>query len=174
MPAMKCAIFHEPKHMTVEEKDLRAIEPDEVLIRVRACGICGTDIHLYLGETTYASPPVILGHEFAGEVVEVGSEVTSIKVGDRATAEPNFECGVCPLCRDGKQRVCPNNLPYGINKDGGFAEYFIGREDKVYRVPDDVAFEDAAFAEPISNVVHGIDLADMAPGTSVAVVGGGP
>ncbi|MGD8240768.1 MAG: zinc-binding dehydrogenase, partial [Armatimonadota bacterium] len=112
--------------------------------------------------------------EFAGEVVEVGSEVTSIKVGHRATAEPNFECGVCPLCRDGKQRVCPNNLPYGINKDGGFAEFFIGREDKVYRVPDDVGFEDAAFTEPISNVVHGIDLADVAPGTSVAVVGGGP
>jgi len=174
MRTMKCAIFHEPRKMTVEQKELRPIGPDEVLIRVEACGICGTDIHLYLGETTYASPPVILGHEFAGEVVEVGDDVTSVQVGDKATAEPNFECGQCRLCRAGKQRICPNNLPYGINKDGGFAEYFIGREDRVYRVPEHVPFEEAAFAEPVSNVVHGMDLAGMTPGTSVAVVGGGP
>jgi len=174
MRTMKCAVFHEPKSMTVEEKDLRPIAPDEAVIRVEACGICGTDIHLYLGETTYASPPVILGHEFSGEVVEVGEEVTTVKVGDKATVEPNFECGVCDLCRAGKHRICPNNLPYGINKDGGFAQFFIGRNDRLYKVPDHVAYEDAAFTEPISNVVHGIDLAGIAPGTSVAVVGGGP
>jgi threonine dehydrogenase-like Zn-dependent dehydrogenase len=174
MRTMKCAVFHEPKKMTVQQKELRDIGPDEVAIRVHACGICGTDIHLYLGETTYASPPVILGHEFAGEVVEVGDDVSTIKVGDRATAEPNFECGLCALCRADKQRICPNNLPYGINKDGGFAEYFIGREGNIHRVPDHVPFEEAAFAEPVSNVVHGLDLAGITPGTSVAVVGGGP
>lgn len=171
---MKCAVFHEPNKMIIQEKELRPLRPDEVLMRVHACGICGTDIHLYLGETTYASPPVILGHEFAGEVVEVGAEVTSVAIGDKITVEPNFECGLCSLCRDGQQRLCPNNLPYGINKDGGFAEYFIGREDKIYTLPDNVAFEDAAFTEPVSNVVHGIDLARIRPGTSVAVVGGGP
>jgi len=174
MKNTRAAIFHAPKDIRIEQKELRALEPDEVLVRVAVCGICGTDIHLYLGETTYASPPVILGHEFSGEVVEIGDAVTTIELGDKVTAEPNDECGLCALCRDGKQRICESNLPYGINKDGGFAEYFIGREDKVFRVPDHVDFEEAAFAEPISNVVHGIDLSGIVPGTSVAVVGGGP
>ncbi len=171
---MKAAMFKGIEDIEIVERDIPRIGSDELLIRVRACGICGSDIHTYLGETTYARIPVILGHEFSGEVVEIGEGVENFKIGDRITIEPNVECGECHFCRKGKIRLCPNNDPYGVRRDGGFAEYCAVRADRAYHIPDDLSYEEAAFSEPISAIVHGIELADIAPADSVAVIGGGP
>ncbi len=171
---MRCAVFHGPGDLRLERRDLRALSPDECLIKVKVCGICGTDIHAYRGETTYVTPRVILGHEFSGCIERTGERVTKVRAGDRVTVEPNVECGVCSHCRAGNIRLCTENKPYGINLDGAFAEYVIARQDRIFKIPDELSFEEAAFVEPVSNVVNGVDLAEIHPGDSVVIIGGGP
>jgi len=171
---MKCAVFHGVKDIRIEQRTLRALAPDECLIRVEACGICGTDIHAYLGETTYVTRPIVLGHEFSGRIESIGTEISRFQSGDRVTVEPNVECGMCRYCREGNVRLCQDNRPYGINRDGAFAEYMIARQDRIFAIPDGLSYEEAAFVEPVSNVVNGVDLAEIRPGQAVVVFGGGP
>jgi threonine dehydrogenase-like Zn-dependent dehydrogenase len=171
---MKCAVFYDKEDLRIERKAIREPAPDECVIRVKSCGVCGTDIHAYLGHTSYMTRPLILGHEFSGEIVQVGKQVAGFNIGDRVTVEPNLECGKCTHCRDGKIRLCPNNRPYGTTLDGAFAEYMIAREDRIYLIPDSLSYDEAAFAEPVSNVVHGVDIAEIRPGQTVVVLGGGP
>jgi 2-desacetyl-2-hydroxyethyl bacteriochlorophyllide A dehydrogenase len=147
--------------------------PEEVLIRVRACGVCGTDNSLFKGDYP-ASYPVVIGHEFAGEVVEVGAAVRGLAAGDRVTADPNRVCQTCAYCRAGREHLCQNLSSMGVHRDGADAEYCLSPASNVYRIPDSLSFEEAAFCEPLACAVHGVDLAGVRLGDTVLIIGAGP
>ena len=152
------------------------IGPGEVLIEVKAAGICGTDLHIYRDEFPYW-PPVILGHEFAGVIVEAGKEVTDWKAGDRVVGEPHtLACGKCWLCRTGNRQLCASKRSPGWGIDGCFARYMRFPDPVLlHRIPDDLDFEEAALVEPAANVVHDVlERGRVNPGDVVAVVGPGP
>jgi L-iditol 2-dehydrogenase len=147
--------------------------PEEVLIRVRACGVCGTDNSLYKGDYP-ASYPVVIGHEFAGEVVEVGAAVRGLAPGHRVTVDPNRVCHACAYCRAGREHHCENLSSMGVHRDGADAEYCVMPATNVYRIPDSLSFEEAAFCEPLACAVHGVDLAGVRLGDTVLIIGAGP
>lgn len=159
----------------VREMEFGPLGPRDVLVNNKACGICGTDVHIYHGEKGSAdvTPPVVLGHEFAGVVVEVGSEVTGVKPGDHVALDPNMYCNQCMPCRMGKKQECEHLFALGVNVNGGFAEYSVCPETQCFKVRDDISFDEAAMAEPLACVVHGIDQAQIQPGQTVLVIGGG-
>ena len=173
---MKAAVYHGSGDLRVEEVPVRELKDNEVKIRVKYCGICGTDIHIFHGDggCCDVTPPLVPGHEFSGVVAEVGSKVKTVKVGDRVTGDPNDMCGECYFCKNGMQHFCKNNIGIGTTVDGGFAEYVIMREKQVYKVSDDLSFIEAAMTEPISCCLHGIDLCNIKAGDTVLVIGGGP
>lgn len=144
--------------------------PGEVLIRVQAAGICGTDRHLFKGEFPCASP-VTLGHEFAGEVVAAGDGVT-LPLGTRIACDPNIACGTCDQCLRGRVNLCPRNVAIGVHRDGGFAERAVIPAHRAIPVPD-LHPHHAAFAEPLACTLHGVDLGAPLPGQSIIVLGGG-
>ena len=144
--------------------------PGEILVRVAAAGICGTDRHLLKGEFPCA-PPVILGHEFAGEVVATGPGV-QMPLGTRITCDPNIACGACEQCLRGRTNLCTRNVAIGIHRDGGFAELAAIPVHRAVPVPD-LHPHHAAFAEPLACTLHGVDLGAPVPGQSVIVLGGG-
>ena len=159
----------------VREMPEHELAGNEVLLKVAACGVCGTDVHIYHGDKGSAEvvPPVVLGHELAGTVVEVGANVKSLKVGDRVAVDPNSYCGECHYCRIGKKQLCTNLYAVGVNRDGGFAEYCHVPEGQCYRLSDNVPLEFGAMAEPLACCIHGIDRAGIRAGDTVLVIGGG-
>ncbi|MGI6148551.1 MAG: zinc-dependent alcohol dehydrogenase family protein [Firmicutes bacterium] len=172
---MKAALFLGKGR--IETAVLDDIEPRgfEVKVRNKAAGICGTDIHIYHGEKGSADvkPPVVLGHEYTGEVVAVGASVTTVKVGDKVAIDPNIYCQTCYYCRSGRKQHCENLTAIGVNRNGGFAEYSVVPEKQVYRLADTVDYETGAMTEPLACCLHGIDLAQIRPGDTVCVIGGG-
>lgn len=166
------------KEVKFEVRDMdfpEVLGPHQVLIKNMACGVCGTDVHIYHGEKGSADvmPPVVLGHEYAGIVQAVGDGVTGLKPGDHVAMDPNMYCGLCRPCRMGRKQNCENLFALGVNVNGGFAEYSLCPEAQCYRIREDVPFDVAAMAEPLACVVHGIDQADIRPGQTVLVIGGG-
>jgi len=149
--------------------------PGEVLIEVKACGICGTDVHVLRDQFPYW-PPVILGHEFAGEIVELGPGVSLYRVGDRVVGEPHTQaCGQCYLCRTGNIQICSMKRSPGWGIDGAFARYLKMPERLLHRIPAHVSFDTAAVVEPAANAVHDvIERAKVEAGDFVVVVGPGP
>lgn len=145
--------------------------PGEVLIRVEACGICGTDRHLLHGEFP-SKPPLTLGHEFAGIVVDCGEGVT-LPEGARVTCDPNTWCGHCPACRRGRVNLCQNNVATGLGRDGGFAEFCAFPAHKAHLLPSDLDPLHGAFCEPLACTIHGIDIGAPMPGERVMILGGG-
>ncbi len=170
---MKAAVLEEVGRLVVKEVPRPKPKPNEVLVRVHYCGICGTDLKLFEGTFT-GKLPLIPGHEFAGEVAEVGEAVEGVEVGDRVVVDPNESCGKCWWCRNGKPVFCPNMLDHGVMVDAGFAEFAVAGQSVVYKVPENVSLLEAAFCEPLSCAIHAVDRAGIRPGESVAVIGGGP
>jgi len=173
---MKAAVFHGKGDIRVDSHyPMPTPGEDSVLIRVKACGVCGTDVHIFSGAqgATECHPPVILGHEFAGVVEQVGSAVTRIHVGDHVTVNPNIACEACDQCHRGNPHFCDSMTATGVNHDGGFAEYCTVLEKQAFVVPDGVPFEHAALCEPVSCCLHGIDLASIQTGDTVMIIGGG-
>lgn len=157
------------------EMPQRPLAEGEVLLKVAACGICGTDVHIYHGDKGSAevTPPVILGHELSGTVAQVGAGVTRLKPGDRVAVDPNRYCGDCHYCNIGKKQLCSNLFAVGVNRDGGFAEYCYVPEDQCYPLADGVPLEYGAMAEPLACCIHGIDRVKIRLGDTVLVIGGG-
>lgn len=173
---MKAAVFYGKEDLRVEELPIPEIKnADDVLIRVRACGVCGTDMHIFDGDEGAAPTPAgtVLGHEFAGEVIAVGSGVGNVKVGDRVAVDPNKLCGVCDFCRGGVGHFCEAMVGIGTTVNGGFAEYCVVPESQVYRFSDKISFAEAAMTEPVACCLHGIDLCEIEAGATVCVIGGG-
>jgi len=169
---MKAAVYHGKHDLRVEEVPEKELKDNEVMIQVKYCGVCGTDIHIFNGDggSSAVTPPLIPGHEFSGVVAKVGSGVTKFKVGDRVSGDPNDMCAECYFCKNAKQHFCTNNIGVGTTVDGGFAEYVVMREKQVYKFSDSLSF----IAEPISCCLHGIDLCNIKYGDTVLVMGGGP
>jgi len=170
---MLAAVLEEVRKLSSRQVPDPGPGPGQVLIKIRACGVCGTDLKLYRGDYS-ARVPVILGHEFAGEVAAIGEGVEGIAVGDPVVVDPNESCGKCEWCRTARPTFCREIAGYGVFRDGGFAEMCVVGERSVYRIPTSLAFEEAAFCEPVSCVVHCISRACIEPGDSVLVIGAGP
>ena len=172
---MKSAVFYGKHDLRVEDSTKPTVGKRDVLINVKACGVCGTDVHIYEGDKGAAdvTPPTILGHEFAGVVEAVGSDVTGFKPGDRVCIDPNHPCGCCEPCRDGINHYCEHMTGYGTTVNGGFAEYCSVDMQQVYKLGDHTSFEQGAMTEPVACCLHGIDMCNIKPGSTVVVIGGG-
>lgn len=169
---MKAVRLEAVGSITLREVDKPDIGPDELLVRVEACGVCGTDRHLFHGEFP-CTPPVTPGHEFSGIVEALGKSVSGFAVGDRVTGDPNIACGRCAHCHAGRVNLCSNLRAIGIHRDGGFAEYLALPQKQAFILPADLKPTHGAFCEPLGCCLHGVDLAEIRPGSSVAVLGGG-
>ena len=172
---MKSAVFYGKHDLRVEESPMPSIGAGEVLIKVMACGVCGTDVHIFEGDKGAADtvPPTILGHEFAGVVEAVGDGVTACAPGDRVCVDPNKLCGKCDACRRGDGHFCSSMVGIGTTVNGGFAQYCAVPESQVFHLADSTSFLQGAMTEPAACCLHGIDLCSIAPGSSVIVIGGG-
>ncbi|RWD42603.1 zinc-dependent alcohol dehydrogenase family protein [Mesorhizobium sp.] len=169
---MKAVRLEGVGNIALREVGKPAAGPDDLLVRIEACGVCGTDRHLFHGEFP-CMPPVTLGHEFSGIVEAIGTAVSGFSVGDRVTGDPNIACGSCPHCRAGRFNLCHNLIAIGIRRDGGFAEYVVLPQKQAFSLPKDLKPTHGAFCEPLGCCLHGLDLAQIRPGSSVAVLGGG-
>ena len=172
---MEALVLTGIKSLELKEIAQPEIKPDEVKIHTAFAGICGTDHALYAGlpGSAPAVPPIVLGHENSGVVVEVGSEVTNVKVGDRVAVDPNIYCGQCKYCRTGRPELCEHLSAIGVTRDGGFEDYFTAPASVVYPIPDNVSLKAAALVEPISCAVHGIQLLKVSPYQKALVIGDG-
>ena len=179
---MRVCVIHEAQDLRLEEHAAPAVTPHGVLIRVRAGGICGSDLHYYFegrnGDFVIREP-FIPGHEFSGEVAEVGAEVTRVRAGQRVAIHPGRNCGRCFACREGRGNLCRNVFFMGSasrfpHMQGGFADYVLVDESQCYPVPPDLPFTTAAFAEPLAVALHAVERAGPMLGRSVLITGAGP
>ena len=172
---MKSAYFLGNGTFETREEPIPSVGPSDVLVKVAACGICGTDVHIWHGDKGSAevTPPVVLGHELAGIVEAVGERVTTLRAGDHVTVDPNRYCGKCHFCQIGKKQLCENLYAVGVNRNGGFAEYCAVPEDQCFRLNEDIPLRHGAMAEPLACCLHGIDRAGIRTGDTVLIVGGG-
>jgi L-iditol 2-dehydrogenase len=167
------AVFDGPGAIRLAESDLAGPAAGEVVIEVAACGVCGTDRSIFRGEYAVDSP-VVLGHEYAGTVIEVGQRVDNLASGDRVCVDPNITCGSCAYCRRGLTHLCSALRPLGISRDGGFARFSHLPARYAYRLPDHVPFEEGALVEPVACCLRGIQQAELSVGDSAVILGAGP
>lgn len=176
---MRSVVYYEKTAGAIDVRDMPVpkIGPYEVLVKVEYCGVCGSELHMYHGELNQlARPPVILGHEWSGEVVEVGEHVKGFKIGDRVVSETAAEtCGVCVLCRSGAYNLCPERRAFGFAVDGAFTSHVRGNPNVLHHIPDDVSYEAATLTEPICVAYNAvIEKSHVRPGDTVVVIGPGP
>jgi len=176
---MKAAVLKGIEDLEVKEIPRPTPSAHQILIRVRACTICGTDIKVYHHGHKLIRFPRVTGHEVAGQIVEVGSEVKNYRVGERVAVAPAIPCGRCFYCRRGMQSMCANLKAIGYHYDGGFAEFMLVPEDAlqngcVNQIPSNISFEEAALAEPLACAINGQELSKVEMGDTVVVIGAGP
>ena len=178
---MKAQVFYESEKMALEEIPVPAVTDVDVLVRVKNCGICGSDISYYYGlspvGTATGKGPIVLGHEFTGEVVEVGAVAKSLnlfKPGDRVVVNPVQHCNACYACAAGQTNLCANLSVPGVTSDGGFAEYCVSHYTGLFKLPDTVSYAAGAFTEPLACAVYGLKKLEIEPGHFVAIFGPGP
>jgi L-iditol 2-dehydrogenase len=176
---MKVLRFYAPKDVRIEDVPEPDCGPDEVKLRVRNCSTCGTDVKIFNNGHQNITPPRTMGHEIAGEVVEVGADVSGWSVGDRAQVIAAVPCGECYECRKGWMAVCENQTSVGYQYEGGFAEYLIVppqvlKVDGLNRIPDTIGFDEASVAEPFACAINAQELISVGDGDTVVVFGAGP
>lgn len=170
---MKAVLMYKPGDLRVEEVPQPIVQADEVMVKVRAVGLCGSDIPRALTYGAHVSP-IIIGHEFSGEITELGADIKNFKVGDRVVVPPLIPCFECEWCQKGIYSLCEHYDYYGSRRNGALAEYVAVKEGNLLKVPDNVSYEDAATLDPCANAYHGLARANFQPGDSVCVVGTGP
>lgn len=170
---MRAIVVHGPDELRIDEVPKPVVSADTVLIRVRAAALCGTDFHILKGHRVVPLPK-ILGHEMAGDVVEVGEAVTTRRVGEKVTVEPNYSCGKCRLCRTGQYNICRAKRTMSLNIDGCFSEYVVAPAEYVWPLPDDMPYEKGALVEPTTIAYHAVQRAQPRLGDVVLVLGAGP
>lgn len=175
---MKGVCKTEPGYDQMELIDLEVpeVSGDSVLIKVAYTGICGSDIHTFKGEYKNPTTPVVLGHEFSGEVVAVGEDVTTVKVGERVTSETTFEvCNECEYCQTKQYNLCPHRKGLGTQQNGSLANYVLAREESVHILPDQLSYEGAAMSEPLACCVHAMyQLSHLELKDKIIIMGPGP
>ncbi len=169
---MDCMVIKEPKDIALSMCDIPQPGPEDVLIKVMASGICGTDIHIFNGEYM-GSYPVIPGHEFAGVVTDVGKKVKRFKPGDRVAVEPNIACDNCNQCLNNRHNFCENWQAIGVTLPGGMEQFVVAPEKAVFDIGE-IPFEHGAFMEPLSCVIHGVERARLNLGDKIVIFGAGP
>ncbi|MEK8128211.1 NAD(P)-dependent alcohol dehydrogenase [Paenibacillus filicis] len=175
---MKAAVMTKVKEIVIEEREVPRPQDDEVLVKVMAVGVCGSDVHYYehgkIGSYV-VEKPIILGHECAGQVVAAGAKATKFKAGDRVAMEPGVTCGRCSFCKEGRYNLCPDVVFFATPPvDGAFAQYIKLREDFLFPIPDHLSYEEASLVEPFSVGIHAAKRTGLQPGSSVAIMGMGP
>lgn len=171
---MKAIRMNKPNLLEVVEIDEPEIKAsNDVKIKVKSGGICGSDVGIYTGNNPMATYPRILGHEMAGEVVEVGTEVSSVKVGDHVAVDPVNNCGICPACRKGRPNICYELEVSGVHRDGFFSEYFVSPEKNVYKLDKNIPWEQAFLVEPFSIGAESTATAQITPADTVLILGAG-
>ena len=177
---MRAQVFYEPGDMRLETVDIPHVQAHQVLIRVRACGICGSDVAYYNGKSPLDTPngkgPLILGHEFSGEVAEVGEIPAALNLfapGDKVLANPVQNCNACLECARTQVHLCRNTRVSGVSVDGAFAEYAAVNYTHLHKIPEGVSFEEAALCEPLACACYGVKKLDVKMGDQVAIFGPG-
>lgn len=174
---MKAAVYYGPEDVMVEELEVPKIQDNEVLVRVRICGVCATDVKTILVGHPMIKPPTVLGHEIAGEVIDVGKNVTEHRVGDRVVVAPYVPCGACYYCQHEQHTLC-SRLFERTPTPGGFSQMVKVPSNIVEKgtllIPADVSYEEAAFTEPLACCLHGMEECHIGVGHTVAIVGDGP
>src|SRR5580698_2647885 len=175
---MKALLLSEYNHLAIQDLPDPTPGPDELLIQVAACGICGSDVHGYDGSTGRRIPPIVMGHEAAGIVAAVGTEVSGFAPGDRVTFDSTVYCGVCDYCLHGQVNLCDNRQVVGVStpdfrRAGAFAEFVTVPERIVYRLPEDLSFAEAAMLEAVSVALHAVAVSDLKGGETALVIGAG-
>lgn len=171
---MKAVLLSAP--FKLELKDIEKPVPGDhdVLVKVEATGICGSDLHTYRGTHPFRIPPLFPGHEFAGRVTDVGKKVNNIQIGDSVTVEPWTHCGKCDYCLEGRTNLCSNKVAMGTNEwKGSFAEYVVSPESLVYKLPSEVSYEEGALIEPLAASVHAVRRSEVKLGETALVFGAG-
>ena len=176
---MRAAVLEDLNRLVVKEAPDPQIGPGEVLVRVRACAVCGSDVRIFHHGNPRVKPPQVLGHEIAGDVVAVGEGVEKFKVGDRVATAADVPCGVCEYCRDGMGNNCAINYALGYQFQGGFAELLPLNQTTVnygpvHRIPEGMSYETATLAEPLACCLNGLERSFFKPGESVLIIGAGP
>lgn len=175
---MKALLLSEYKKLELTDMPVPEIGPEELLVQVKACGICGSDVHGFDGSTGRRIPPIVMGHEASGVVAAVGSQVRGFSEGDRITFDSMISCGKCTFCRQGKMNLCDNRQVLGVScgeyrRHGAFAEYVSVPQHIVFKLPDSLSFEHAAMIEPVSVAVHAVEITPVRLGDTAVVVGSG-
>jgi len=171
---VRAIVYEGPGRLGVKDVAKPNVGPRDVLIRIRAAGICGSDLEMARGNRPDVMPPRIPGHEASGDIEEVGVNVTKFQVGDRVVAEPILSCGECRNCRAGRYNVCRDLRFVGVHIDGAFAQYLVMPEWRIYRIPGAFTYEEAAILEPTAVGVHVVGRAKVSPGDCVVILGAGP
>ena len=171
---MRALVYDGPERLRLEERPDPLPSPGEVVVDVHASGICGSDVHGYLGTTGRRRPGVVMGHEAAGVVSSVGPDVTTLVPGDHVALRSILPCGACDQCRRARPNVCVNRRGLGMHIDGAYADAVVLPQDALLRVPADLGFEEAALIEPLAVAMHAVAITPLAPLDSVAIVGAGP
>lgn len=172
---MRAVVVEKPGVVRITDVPEPVPGAKDVVIRVGACGICGTDIHIIDGEFPPTTYPIVIGHEFGGTVIAIGDDVVGVKPDDRVGVDPTLNCGECFFCQRGQGNLCERWNAVGVGAHpGGFAEFVSVPERTVYRIPDSMSFADAALIEPVSCVIHGFHLLQPRPGDSYLIYGAGP
>src|SRR5438270_9300489 len=175
---MKALVLKEYRKFALEEFPVPTLQADDVLVRVRAFGICGSDVHGMDGSTGRRRPPIVMGHEAAGVIAELGKEVQGWKVGEPVTFDSTLYCGECDFCRKGEINLCDHRRVLGVScedyrQHGAFAEFVVVPQHVLYRVPPNLPFEHAALAEPFSIALHAVNRAPVKSSDEVLVIGAG-
>lgn len=175
---MKVLVLRQYNCFAIEDWPLPKIGPEDVLIRVAACGICGSDVHGMDGSTGRRQPPIVMGHEAAGTIVEIGENVQKWDIGDRVTFDSTVFCGKCWFCRRGEVNLCADRRVLGVacseyRRHGAFAEYIAIPQHILFRLPDQVGFRNAAMIEPLSIAFHAVHRAQITPNDTAVVIGVG-
>ena len=173
---MDCVVFTEVGKYEITQKPVPKIKrPNDVLVKILAASICGTDVHILADPPVYpATPGTIIGHEIVGEVVEYGPSVQGLEKGDRLIMDNNIACGTCEICRKGDYNVCPNMKSIGMEYDGAFAQYLVCPDTNLVKINKDVEIDRAIFAEPLNVAIGGMNKLHIKPGDNVVIIGGGP
>ncbi|MBD3183232.1 alcohol dehydrogenase catalytic domain-containing protein [Candidatus Poribacteria bacterium] len=177
---MKAAVLEGLEKITVKEVETPKLEDDRgLLLKMKSCAVCGSDLRIYHYGNPRVKPPQIIGHEIAGEVAEVGSKVNRFKVGDRVAIGADVPCGECAFCRDGQGNNCEINYAMGYQFPGGFAEYLLVdplviTHGPIHKIPGELGYDEAALAEPLACCINGLELSWLSLGDTVAIIGAGP
>jgi len=176
---VKAAVLEHLEKIVVKEVSTPPIKKGEMLVKIRSCAVCGSDIRIYHQGNPRVKSPQIIGHEIAGEVVEVGEGIGTFRLGDRVALGADVPCGVCKFCKNGLGNNCPINYAIGYQFPGGFAEYIHINETTVkygplHKIPENLSFDEASLAEPLACSLNGYELANLKVGDTVVIIGAGP